>query len=60
MKWNPLSHHQVATFIKCVGKELGNGIECKMAAKNAVNLIIKVNETKGFIIFINSKNTRRI
>ena len=27
-KWNPLSHNQLATFIKSIGKELANGREC--------------------------------
>ena len=29
--WNSLHHHQLATFIKSMGKELVNGRECKMA-----------------------------
>ena len=31
-KWNPLSHHQLATFIKSMEKELANGREWKMVA----------------------------
>ena len=40
-----------------MGKELVNGRECKMAAKNAVVSIFKVNQTKYSIVFINSKLT---
>ena len=54
-KWNHLSHHQLATYFKYMEKELANGRECIMAAKYAVDSIIKVNQTKGFIICINSK-----
>ena len=52
-KWNPLSHPELGKFIKFIGKELANGKECKMEAKNAIDLIFKVNQTKGFIVFIN-------
>ena len=36
-------------------KELVNGREGKMTAKNSVDLILNVDQTKGFIIFITSK-----
>ena len=38
---------------KLMGTDLMNGRECKIAAYNAIDSIIKVSQTKGFIIFIN-------
>ena len=50
--WNFLSHPQ----FKSVGKELANGRECKLATtKTVTDLIIKVDQTKDLIIFINAK-----
>ena len=39
-KWKPLSHYQLATFIKFMRKELVDGRECKMAAKSTVDSIL--------------------
>ena len=51
-----LSHHQMATFIKSMGKRVSEWKRSQNGGeKNPVDLIFNVGQTKGFIIFINSK-----
>ena len=38
-----------------MGKELANEREGKMKAKNPIDSIFKVDQTIGFIVFMNSK-----